>query len=112
MTAAVTADLFVKAHRLPWNCSRATLPGTDEQADSSTVGFLPPGYAVFKTGGSPADPDWRVPNLGLLAGIDERRFKDRRDLLSAPRAAAPDALTADGGRADRPQGRCARSRPG
>ena len=27
MTAAVTADLFVKAPRLPWNCSRATLPG-------------------------------------------------------------------------------------
>jgi hypothetical protein len=62
--------------------SNILLPGTSEQAYNSTVGFLPPGYAVFKTGGSPADPNWKVPNLGLLANIDERRFKDRRDLLS------------------------------
>lgn len=63
--------------------SNILLPGTSEQAASSTVGFLPPGYTVFKTGGNLADPEWRVPNLGLLAGIDERRFKDRRDLLSS-----------------------------
>lgn len=63
--------------------SNILLPGTDEQAASSHIGFLPPGYAVFKTGGSPADPNWKVPNLGLMAGIDERRFKDRKDLLSA-----------------------------
>lgn len=63
--------------------SNILVPGTNEQAASSTVGFLPPGYTVFKTGGSPANPSWKVPNLGLLAGIDERRFKDRRDLLSA-----------------------------
>lgn len=63
--------------------SNVLVPGTNEQAASSTVGFLPPGYTVFKTGGSPSDPGWKVPNLGLLAGIDERRFKDRRDLLSA-----------------------------
>lgn len=63
--------------------SNILLPGTSEQAYNSTIGFLPPGFTVFKTGGSPADPNWRVPNLGLLAGIDERRFKDRHDLLSA-----------------------------
>ncbi len=63
--------------------SNILVPGTSEQAEMSRVGFLPPGFAVFKTGGSPADPSWRVPNLGLLAGIDERRFKDRRDLLSS-----------------------------
>ncbi len=63
--------------------SNILLPGTSEQAYNSTVGFLPPGYTVFKTGGSAADPNWTVPNLGLLAGIDERRFKDRRDLLSS-----------------------------
>lgn len=77
----------VVAHRMGTDAlylpSNILLPGTDEQAATSTVGFLPPGYAVFKTGGSPADPSWRVPNLGLLTGIDERRFKDRRDLLSA-----------------------------
>jgi hypothetical protein len=77
----------VVAHRLGTGAlylpSNILLPGTDEQAAMSQVGFLPPGFAVFKTGGSPADPKWTVPNLGLMAGIDERRFSDRRDLLSA-----------------------------
>lgn len=77
----------VIAHRMGTDAlylpSNILLPGTDEQAAASQVGFLPPGYSTFKTGGSPADPNWRVPNLGLLAGIDERRFKDRRDLMSA-----------------------------
>ena len=77
----------VVAHRMGTDAlylpSNILLPGTSEQAYNSTVGFLPPGYAVFKTGGSAADPTWHVPNLGLLTGIDERRFKDRRDLLSA-----------------------------
>ena len=77
----------VVAHRMGTDAlylpSNILLPGTDEQAATSQVGFLPPGYAAFKTGGSPIDPNWRVPNLGLLSGIDERRFKDRHDLLSA-----------------------------
>ena len=63
--------------------SNILLPGTSEQAYNTTVGFLPPGYAAFKTGGSPADPNWTVPNLGLMAGIDEKRFRDRHDLLSS-----------------------------
>ncbi len=77
----------VVAHRMGTEAlylpSNILLPGTDEQAETSRVGFLPPGFAAFKTGGSPADPDWRVPNLGLLADIDQQRFQDRRDLLSA-----------------------------
>lgn len=80
ISSVVAHRMGTKALYLP---SNILLPGTDEQADSSRVGFLPPGYTPFKTGGSPADPKWKVPNLGLLAGIDERRFKDRRDLLSA-----------------------------
>lgn len=80
ISSAVAHVLGTDALYLP---SNILVPGTDEQADSSRVGFLPPGFTVFKTGGSPADPAWKVPNLGLLAGIDERRFKDRRDLLSA-----------------------------
>lgn len=63
--------------------SNILLPGTSEQSPTSHVGFLPPGYTAFKTEGSPANPRWRVPNLGLLAGIDEGRFKNRRDLLSS-----------------------------
>jgi hypothetical protein len=77
----------VVAHKLSTNAlylpSNILVPGTSEQAETSHVGFLPPGYSVFKSGGSPADPNWQVPNLGLMAGIDEKRFQDRRDLLSA-----------------------------
>jgi len=80
MSSVVAQLLGTKAPHLP---SNVLLPGTSEQAEMSRIGFLPPGYSCFKTGGSPADPKWQVPNLGLLAGIDERRFKDRNDLLSA-----------------------------
>lgn len=58
------------------------VPGNSEQAGESAPGFLPPGFAAFKTTGSPANPSWKVPNLSLIAGIDERRFKNRQDLLS------------------------------
>ncbi|MEP6755037.1 MAG: DUF1501 domain-containing protein [Chthonomonadales bacterium] len=77
----------IVAHRMGTDAlylpSNVLVPGTDEQAEMSRVGFLPPGYTAFKSGGSPADPNWKVPNLGLLADVDERRFKDRHDLLSA-----------------------------
>lgn len=79
MGSVVAYEMGTKARYLP---ASILLPGTDEQAAASTVGFLPPGYTVFKTGGNLADPAWRVPNIGLMAGIDERRFKDRTDLLS------------------------------
>lgn len=61
--------------------SNIMVPGTNEQAASSQIGFLPPAHKVFKTGGNLSDPNWTVPNLGLL-GIDQAQFKDRTDLLS------------------------------
>ncbi len=77
----------IVAHRMGTEAlylpSNILLPGTDEQAAMSQVGFLPPGYAVFKTGGNLADPNFKVPNLGLMAGIDDRRFQTRKDLLSS-----------------------------
>ncbi len=63
--------------------SNILVPGNSEQAAMSRLGFLPPSVKTFKTGGRDlSDPRWEVPNLGLAAGIDERRFRDRRDLLS------------------------------
>lgn len=56
------------------------VPGTNEQAKHTKIGFLPPAHKVFKTGGNLADRSWEVPNLGLL-GIDEKQFNSRRDLL-------------------------------
>lgn len=59
------------------------VPGNHEQAKMTRHGFLPASTKVFKTGGrNLSDPNWKVPNLGLLAGIDNGRFSDRRDLLS------------------------------
>jgi hypothetical protein len=59
------------------------IPGNHEQAKETRLGFLPATAKVFKTGGKNlSDPNWTVPNLGLLAGIDHDRFRDRRDLLS------------------------------
>lgn len=40
-------------------------------------------FTAFKTLGSPADPAWRVPNLGLTPGITEARFQERRKLLAS-----------------------------
>ncbi len=77
----------VVAHTLGSRCDYLPpyimIPGNDEQAKETRQGFLPASAKVFKTGGKNlADPDWTVPNLGLIAGIDEERFRDRRDLLS------------------------------
>jgi hypothetical protein len=59
------------------------VPGNDEQASTTRTGYLPPSYAVFKTTGRDlSDPNWKVPNLSFIEGIDERRYRDRRDLLS------------------------------
>ncbi|HAA61386.1 MAG TPA: DUF1501 domain-containing protein, partial [Planctomycetaceae bacterium] len=60
--------------------SNIMVPGTNEQSPATKIGFLPPAYKVFKTGGNPADPKWTVPNLGLL-GVDDARFRTRTRLL-------------------------------
>jgi len=78
LSSVVAMLLDSNAKHLP---SNIMVPGTNEQAGSSRIGFLPPAYQVFKTSGNLADPNWTVPNLGLL-GIDQGRFKNRADLLS------------------------------
>jgi hypothetical protein len=77
----------VAAHVLGSRCSYLPsyimAPGNHEQAAMTRQGFLPASTRVFKTGGHDlSDPTWNVPNLNLLAGIDQRRFADRNDLLS------------------------------
>ena len=78
--SVVAWRLGAGAKHLP---SNILVPGNSEQAAMSRLGFLPPAVKAFKTGGRDlSDPKWEVPNLGLASGIDERRFLDRRDLLS------------------------------
>jgi hypothetical protein len=78
MGSVIAMLMGSKAAHLP---SYAMVPGTNEMASATSAGFLPPAHKVFKTGGNLSDPKWSVPNLGLN-GIDERRFKNRLDLLS------------------------------
>ena len=66
------------ARHLP---SNIMVPGTSEQQQNTRIGFLPPAHTVFKTGGRPHQPGWKVPNLGLV-GVSEDQFKDRTSLLS------------------------------
>jgi hypothetical protein len=73
----VSHRMATDAPHLP---SYIMVPGTNEQAAHTKIGFLPPAHKVFKTGGNLADPNWKVPNLGLL-GINEQQFNNRRDLL-------------------------------
>ncbi|MDA1053401.1 MAG: DUF1501 domain-containing protein [Planctomycetota bacterium] len=77
----------VVSHRLGTRCDYLPpyimVPGNHEQAAQTHQGFLPASTKVFKTGGRDlSDPKWKVPDLGLLAGIDSRRFENRQDLLS------------------------------
>lgn len=76
--SVVTSRMGTAARHLP---GYIMVPGTDEQQENTRLGFLPPAYKVFKTGGQPHLSDWTVPNLGLL-GVDDRRFKARTDMLS------------------------------
>jgi len=79
MSSVIAMLMGSDADHLP---SNIMVPGTNEASFMTRVGFIPPSHKVFKTGGNLADPKWSVPNLGL-EGIDERRFKNRRDLLSS-----------------------------
>ena len=59
------------------------IPGNGEQSYNTSYGFLSAGLKVFKTGGRDLSaPGWKVNDLGFLAGVDNRRFRDRQDLLS------------------------------
>lgn len=78
ISSVVSFLIGTQAKHLPSNIH---IPGTSEEHMMTRIGFLPPAHTVFKTGGQPHRPDWSVPNLGLI-GVDERRFKDRTDLLS------------------------------
>lgn len=78
-----TATSHILGSQCRYLPSYVMIPGNGEQSGNTTHGFLSPGLKAFKTGGRDlSDPTWRVNDLALLSGIDERRFQDRRDLLS------------------------------
>lgn len=59
------------------------IPGNGEQSGVVNPGFLSDQFKAFKTGGHDlSDPKWKMRDFSLLDGIDSRRLRDRRDLLS------------------------------
>lgn len=60
------------------------VPGNHEQAKETRTGFLPAGYAVFKTGGSDVSlPTWTVNDLLPRAENADSRLAQRRSLLGS-----------------------------
>jgi len=47
------------------------------------TGYLGSAYGPFSLGGDPADKNFKVRDLNLPSGIDDKRFADRRDMRSA-----------------------------
>lgn len=79
------------------------VPGNHEQADQTSVGFLPAGHSVFKTGGNDlSSPNWKVGPLDPRPDTPVQRLAGRRDLLTGLAGAmdpfyaqAFDTLTSD-----------------
>jgi hypothetical protein len=60
------------------------VPGNHEQAKETRTGFLPAGYAVFKTGGGDVSlPTWTVEDLLPRAENADKRLSQRRSLLDS-----------------------------
>src|SRR3954468_23553607 len=47
------------------------------------TGYLGSAYGPFSLGGDPADKGFKVRDLNLPSGIDEKRFSERRDMRAA-----------------------------
>jgi hypothetical protein len=60
------------------------VPGNSEQAKETRTGYLPRGYAAFKTGGADLSlPDWKVGDLSPRPENESLRLRDRRELLGS-----------------------------
>ncbi|MCX7420726.1 MAG: DUF1501 domain-containing protein [Planctomycetia bacterium] len=79
--AAVAQRIGTVAKHLP---PYVMIPGNGEMSGyAPTTGFLSPAWKAFRTQGRDlSQPGWKVADLGLIGGLDDRRFKNRRDLLS------------------------------
>lgn len=64
---------------LPWKAYHPAAPGG--QAPGQTGGWLGRQYDPLLITGNPAAPNWKVPALNLIDGIDTQRLNQRRELL-------------------------------
>ncbi len=65
---------------IPWIVSHPAAPGG--RAPGQNGGWLGKSYDPFVVGGDPNEKDWRVKELGLLAGLSIDRLQGRQQLLS------------------------------
>ena len=66
---------------LPWKAYHPAAPGG--QAPGQTGGWLGRQYDPLMITGNPADPNWKVPALNLIDGVDTKRLNHRRSLLES-----------------------------
>jgi hypothetical protein len=66
---------------LPWLCHHPAAPGGN--APGQNGGWYGKRYSPLMVTGDPNLPDWNIPSLNLIDGIDARRLDDRRALLGS-----------------------------
>lgn len=66
---------------LPWKAYHPAAPGG--QAPGQTGGWLGRQYDPLLITGNPAEPNWKVPALSLIDGMDTQRLNQRRGLLQS-----------------------------
>lgn len=70
---------------MPWKVFHPSAPGG--VAPGQHGGWLGAGYDPFLVSGDLGNPNWRVPELGLIDGVSPARLTDRRSLLASLDAA-------------------------
>lgn len=66
---------------LPWVCHHPAAPGGN--APGQNGGWYGKRYSPLLVSGDPNLPNWNIPSLNLIDGVDARRLEDRRALLNS-----------------------------
>ncbi len=69
---------------MPWMAYHPAAPGGE--APGQTGGWLGRGADPLLVTGDPSQPDWNVPALSLIDGVDTKRLDQRRQLLQSIQA--------------------------
>lgn len=88
--SVVSHELGVRNNLPPYIC----IPSQPTPYAGS--GYLSSAYSAFSLGSDPANPGFRVQDLTLPGGVDEKRFTNRRTLLDAVNQHFAEKEKADG----------------
>ncbi|MGE3821255.1 MAG: DUF1501 domain-containing protein [Isosphaeraceae bacterium] len=73
---------------MPWTVAHPAAPGG--RAPGQNAGWLGKAYDPFRVEGSPNEPKFEVPGLGLPEGVSRERMTGRRALRSSTWSTAPE----------------------